>query len=81
MLQIETIPNFFEKIQELAQNEIATHPLICDNFNLVLDPNKDSYNYSNVNSPHARTKVLKIMPELDLIDTFRKINPEKRRFT
>ena len=37
--------------------------------------------YSNVNNPHARTKVLQIMSELDLIDMFRELNPEKRRFT
>ena len=55
--------------------------LICGDFNLVLDPNKDSYNYSNVTNPHARTKVLQIMSELDLIDIFRELNPEKRRFT
>ena len=74
-------PNFFDKILELSQNEIATHLLICDDFNLVLDPNKHSYNYSNVNNPHARIKVLQIMSELDLIDMFCELNPEKRRFT
>ena len=74
-------PISFDKFLELAQNEIATHLLICGDFNLVLDPNKDSYNYSNVNNPQARTKVLQIISELDLVDMFRKLNPEKRRFT
>ena len=71
-------PIFFEKILELAQNEITTHLLICGDFILFLDPNKDSYNYSNVNNPHARTKVLQIMSELDLIDMFCELNSEKR---
>ena len=44
--------------------DIATHLLIRGDFNLVIDPNKDSYNYSNVNNAHARTKVLQIMSEL-----------------
>ena len=74
-------PNFFEKLLELTQNELATHLLICGDFNLVLDPDKDSHNYSNVNNPHARAKVLQIMSELDLVDLFREFNPEKRRFT
>ena len=74
-------PNFLDKILELVQNEIATHLLICDDFNLVLDPNKDSYNYSNVNNPHARTKASQIMSELALIDMFCELNLEKRRFT
>ena len=40
-------PNFFEKISELAQNEIADHVMICGDFNLILDPMLDCHNYTN----------------------------------
>ena len=56
---------------------MANHLVVCGNFNLILDSKKDSYNYSNINNPNARTKVLQNI----LVDMFCQFNPDKKRFT
>ena len=33
-------PNFFDKVFELSENEMANHLIVCGDFNLVLDPKK-----------------------------------------
>ena len=74
-------PNFFTKISELAQNENADHVMICGDFNLVLDPLIDCHNYSNINNPQARNKVLQMINDLDLTDSFRQLNNNVRRYS
>ena len=74
-------PNFFSKISELAQNENADHVMICGDFNLVLDPLIDCHNYSNINNPRARHKVLQMINDLDLTDSFRQLNNNVRRYS
>ena len=74
-------PNFFTKISELAQNEIADHVMMCGDFNLVLDPLLDCHNYTNINNPQARQKVLQMINNLDLTDSFRHLNNNVKRFS
>ena len=73
--------NFFAKISELAQNETADHVMICGDFNLVLDPLLDSHNYTNINNPKARQKVIQMINDLDLTDSFRYMNNNVKRFS
>ena len=74
-------PNFLKKVWQLAQNEIADHVIICGDFNLVLNPSLDCHNYTNINNPHARSKVMEMMNSLDLIDSFRYLNNNVKRFS
>ena len=74
-------PNFFKKVWQLAQNEIADHVIICGDFNLVLNPSLDCHNYTNINNPQARSKVMEMMNSLDLIDLFRYLNNNVKRFS
>ena len=37
-------PGFFENIQNLLQNDNADYNIICGDFNLVLNPDLDTYN-------------------------------------
>ena len=74
-------PSFFKQIQIMIQNIVADYSVICGDFNLVLDPQIDTYNYKHKNNPNARLTVLHMMSELDLIDIFRHLFPDKRRFT
>ena len=74
-------PDFFNKISSLAESSNTDYTLICGDFNLVLDPNKDSYNYININNPNARRKVLEVMNSLDLIDIYRYLHPSEKRFS
>ena len=41
----------------------------------------DTSNYSNINNPKARAKVLEFMKIYNLADVFRKLYPELKRFS
>ena len=43
--------------------------------------NSDKSNYSNINNPKARAKVLELMKIYNLADTFRKLYSEFKRFS
>ena len=55
--------------------------ILCGDFNLVLDQDLDTYNYTNVNNPKAREKLLEIMDDLQIVDYFRFFNPDKKIYT
>ena len=72
---------FFEHIQPLLENDSADYNIVCGDFNLVLDPNLDTYNYKHLNNPNSRKSVLKIMNDNDLCDLFRYFHPGTKRYT
>ena len=74
-------PNFYEETKREILNFNNDFIIWCGDFNLVLDPDKDTKNYVNINNPRAREKVLDICSELDLIDIWRELNMETERFT
>ena len=51
-------------------------------WNCILNPMLDSRNYAHNNPrPRTRTAILNSMAELDLVDVFRKLYPERRAFS
>ena len=56
-------PTFFRNIENfLLQSQTSYNfTIICGDFNLVLDPVKDTYNYKQINNPNARHVVLDII--------------------
>ena len=40
-------PIFFENMQKLVENNNQSYLMICGDFNLVLNPTMDTYNYMN----------------------------------
>ena len=74
-------PQFYHKIQDTLNN-LQNHNLILGgDWNLVLNPALDYFNYKHNNNPKARDKVLTMLSDLDLLDIWREINPEVLRFT
>ena len=74
-------PSFFEEIKEFANSEEADYVIICGDFNLVIDPQKDCQNYLHLNNPKARSVVVNTVNDLDLIDIYRSLNPNTKRYT
>ena len=73
-------PSFFtELINNL--NNFDNYIIMTGDFNLVIEPSKDSYNYVNINNPNAREKVLQLMTEYNLIDCWREMNAEQAAYT
>ena len=75
-------PDFFRNIQTMIEQIGNEEIVIGGDFNIILNPNLDMRNYRNhMYKPNSRREVKNVMSNLDLIDIFREIHPEKRQFT
>lgn len=74
-------PEFYGKIKDRLINLEAPNIIMAGDFNLVLDPSRDYYNYKHVNNPRARQAVDEMTQELDLCDIWRELNPDCLRYT
>ena len=81
MVQTRTNQVFFENIRNIFLELDNEYYILCGDFNLVLDQDLDTYNYTNVNNPKAREKLLEIMDDLQIVDYFRFLNPDKKIYT
>jgi exonuclease III len=73
-------PGFYTNIKNKVCN-INNSCIIVGDYNLVLNPDKDCFNYKNVNNPNARDVVYEIIIEKEYIDAWREKNMEKQQFT
>ena len=74
-------PEFYETIKNdlnLFENDYI---IWTGDFNLVMDPEKDTKNYININNPKSRDKVIDLCAEFNLIDIWRELNIESSRYT
>ena len=46
-------PAFFKEVKDHASVGEFHYVIICGDFNLVLNPKKDSFNYNSINNPKA----------------------------
>ena len=56
-------------------------PIFGGDFNLVLDPTMDTYNYVNINNPRSRKYILEMIELYNLEDTYQALHPQIRRYT
>ena len=77
-------PDFFSEIEILISNNPSDYLILCGDLNIVLNPQKDSQNYvtnySN-NNPKSRRKLIEIIENYDLVDIYRHLHPNQKRFT
>ena len=74
-------PEFYQNIHEKMSQYEDSLFILGGDFNLILNPEIDTFNYVNVNNPNARISVLNLMIENDLIDCWRENNLEKHEYT
>lgn len=83
-------PQFYKKLQQHIKSFENDKVIICGDWNLVLDQEKDTENYRHINNPRARNEVLKIIEQDNYVDiyrlfkddkgfTWRRLNPEKKQ--
>jgi hypothetical protein len=53
-------PDFYDQIMNIIEDFGNERYLLCGDFNLVLCPHIDCYNYLHVNNPNARDKLIEI---------------------
>ena len=74
-------PLFFNHINQLLIDTTADYAIICGNYNLILNPEKDMQNYKYINNLKASSCVLNMISEQELIDVYRHRNPDISRHT
>ena len=74
-------PHFYENlIQKISEFE-NENVIMCGDWNLVLDMEKDYDNYSHVNNPKARKVVLNLLEEENFIDVWRVMHEDTKKYT
>ena len=77
----EDSPNFYSDIQNrVIEIQNSTIVMVGD-WNVVQDYDKDTYNYRSKNNLNAHKKIQEMKEVLDLVDIWRALNPDKRRYT
>ena len=75
-------PGFYDMISETVESFGYENIIICGDFNLVLNPTMDyDKSYKNINNPKARNKLLEIIESHALIDVYRELHQESKRYT
>ena len=73
-------PDFYQNLAEIIDQNKQDF-VICGDFNLVMNPNLDSYNYISINNPKSRNLALQILETYILIDVFRYMHPDSKTYT
>lgn len=74
-------PCFYQKVADIIEEFDNQSCILCGDFNLIQSFNLDTHNYVNINNPKSREKVLQLMEDFNLVDPFRELYPNLKRFT
>lgn len=74
-------PAFYEELQKNIEGFNCERVIICGDFNLVLNPELDYFNYRRTNNRRARKRVLELIKDNNFVDIFRANNPDAKKFT
>ena len=74
-------PEFYAELEERINDVGLENIIIGGGWNLVLDYTLDYYNYKHHNNIKAQEQVDNLMINLDLLDIWRELYPEMRRYT
>ena len=74
-------PEFYQNMYDVLEEIGNENIIICGDFNLVQNQNLDTYNYVNINNPRAKNKVSDLKEELNLVDPYRELYHDLKRYT
>jgi exonuclease III len=74
-------PEFYTNIKSVITDFENDNIIICGDWNLVLNPEKDTFNYKTINNPKARAEVLALIEEKELVDVWRSFHENENHFT
>jgi len=74
-------PGFYQDVHERMSKYDNSLFIMAGDFNLILNPDTDAYNYVNLNNPNARNRVLNMITDHSLIDCWREDHIENREYT
>lgn len=73
-------PLFYEELSVVVNDLGNKDNIIVGDYNLIMNPEMDYYNYLHLNNPKARDKVFEMMAQFNLTDIFREAHPDKKRY-
>ena len=74
-------PVFYENIFNVIDKFTGDFVILGGDFNLIQDATLDYSNYTNINNPNARNKLLSLVSEYDLIDPWRVHHNNTKKYT
>ena len=74
-------PAFFKHIAENLEFFATDNYIWCGDWNLIMSPNNDSFNYKHINNPKARDVVIDLCDNLNLVDVWRVFHEGENKFT
>ena len=74
-------PEFYKTVEQAIDYFNSDHYIVCGDFNLIMSESLDCMNYLTVNNPKARQRVVEMIEDKYLIDTFRELHPNLKRYT
>ena len=74
-------PNFYLRVAALLESFQTDHTIIGGDFNFVMQPSIDSYNYAREYNTNAKRVFLNFTQSNDLVDIWRVRNPESSDHT
>jgi exonuclease III len=77
----EDKPDFYKNIKAIINSFENESVLLCGDWNMVLNPKHDSYNYKHINNPKARDEVLSLIEEMELVDVWRAFHESENHYT
>jgi len=74
-------PEFYDSVDDIIGRFENSYHIICGDWNLILNKERDTYNYRHINNPKARDRVLELINTFDLVDVWREQHLDEKRFT
>lgn len=75
-------PDFYENLEAvILQSNQFDNIILGGDWNLVMDFDLDCFNYVRRNNPEASKQLVELSNNLNLLDIFREMYPEVRRYT
>ena len=77
----EDNPTFYKKLKDTIEQFDADHLIVAGDLNFVMVQDKDSLNYVSEGNVRAKQAFQELTYEYGLIDIWRKMNPNERKYT
>lgn len=74
-------PQFYENLKHKINEFENEQVIMCGDWNLVIDPTMDSYNYLHINNPRARQVILNHLEDENFIDPWRVMHEDIKKYT
>ena len=74
-------PEFLITVLNLLEQNFIRNWVLCGDWNLVLDQQKDTHNYLKHNNPKSSKVLLEFIEKYGLIDAWRLKYPDKKKYT